>query len=102
MRNNSFRQTFYLGLLILLVLSGFLTLIGINVYNSFSKKHSNTNVEDTMFSVGYEPNKVYDTIYLEKPTLKDTSKVIRVDKVKPTPSNIVKKLDTTKSLDTIN
>jgi ABC-type lipoprotein release transport system permease subunit len=102
MRNNSFRQTFYLGLLILILLSGLLTIIGINVYNSFSTKLKNTTVEDTMVNVGYESINVHDTVYLEKPIRKDTSKVIHVDKIKPIISNVTKKLDTTKSLDTIN
>jgi hypothetical protein len=101
MRNNSFRRTFYLGLLVLLILSGLLTIIGINVYKSYSSKMKNSNIEDTFVNVDDDLNKVHDTIYLEKPIFKDTSKIIRVDKVKPIPSNITKKLDTTKSLDTI-
>jgi hypothetical protein len=100
MRNNSFRQTFYLGLLILLILSGLLTLIGINVYKSYSTKLNSKNVEDTM--VSEETINIHDTIYLEKPILKDTFKVIPVNKVKPIIPNVSKKLDTTKSLDTIN
>jgi ABC-type lipoprotein release transport system permease subunit len=103
MRNNSFRQTFYLGLLILILLSGLLTIISVNVYNSFSKKLKNTNVEDTTeVNIEDMSMRIHDTVYLEKPINKDTSKVIQVDRVKPTPSNVVKKLDTTKSLDTIN
>lgn len=93
MRNNSFRQTFYLGLLILIVLSGFLTIVGVNIYNSFSTKHNNTNIEDIMVSTDENLNKVHDTIYLEKLTLKETSKVIRGDKLKSVP-NINKKRDT--------
>ena len=102
MRNNSFRQTFYLGLLILILLSGLLTIIGINVYNSFSTKLKNTTVEDTTVNIESESINVHDTVYLEKPIHKDTSKVIHVDKIKPIISNVTKKLDTTKSLDTIN
>jgi ABC-type lipoprotein release transport system permease subunit len=102
MKNNSFRQTFYLGLLILIILSGLLTIISVNVYNSFSRKLKNTNIEDTIVSVEEVSIKIHDTIYLDKPVFKDTSKVIHVDRVKPTPSNVVKKLDTIKSLDTIN
>ena len=101
MRNNSFRRTFYLGLLVLLILSGLLTIIGVNVYKTYSSKMKNSNIEDTFVNVGDDLNKVHDTIYLEKPIFKDTSKIIRVDKVKPTSSNVTKKLDTTKSLDTI-
>lgn len=102
MRNNSFRRTFYLGLLILLLLSGLLTLIGINVYNSFSTKRNNTNVEDTMVSDSNQSIHIHDTIYLDKPIIKDTVKVIPVIKVKPNTSNISKKLDTIKSFDSIN
>ena len=102
MRNNSFRQTFYLGLLILILLSGLLTIIGINVYNSFSTKLKKTNTEDTAVNLESESIGIHDTVYLEKPIRKDTSKVIHVDKIKPIISNVTKKLDTTKSLDTIN
>jgi hypothetical protein len=102
MRNNSFRQTFYLGLLILILLSGLLTIIGINVYSSFSSKIKNSNVEDTFMNVEDVTKNIHDTIYIEKPNHKDTSKVIHMDRVKPTPSNVVTKLDTTKNLDTIN
>jgi ABC-type lipoprotein release transport system permease subunit len=102
MKNNSFRQTFYLGLLILIILSGLLTIISVNVYNSFSRKLKKTNVEDTTVSVEEVSIKIHDTIYLDKPVFKDTSKVIPVIKVKPSTPNISKKLDTTKSLDTIN
>jgi ABC-type lipoprotein release transport system permease subunit len=102
MRNNSFRQTFYLGLLILISLSGLLTIIGINVYNSFSTKLKKTNVEDTFVNFEDVSKNIHDTVYIEKPNHKDTSKVIHIDRVKPTTSNVVKKLDTTKSLDTLN
>ena len=102
MRNNSFRQTFYLGLLILILLSGLLTIIGINVYKSYSSKMKNSNIEDTFVNVDDVSKNIHDTVYLEKPIRKDTSKVIYVDKVKPIPSNVTKKLDTTKTLDTIN
>ena len=102
MRNNSFRQTFYLGLLVLLILSGLITIIGINIYKSYSTKIKNSNVEDTFVNLEDVSKNIHDTVYIEKPNHKDTSKVIHIDRVKPTTSNVVKKLDTTKSLDTIN
>jgi hypothetical protein len=102
MRNNSFRQTFYLGLLVLLILSGLITIIGVNVYKSYSTKIKNSNVEDTFVNLEDVSKNIHDTVYIEKPNHKDTSKVIHIDRVKPTTSNVVKKLDTTKSLDTIN
>lgn len=104
MKNNSFKYTFYFGLLIILVLSGLIVSVSINIYNSINnkiltkpKKEETTVIE--LPSNSPEKEIIHDTVYLEKPTIKviDTQKQKKVTYQSPQ----IIKVDTSLSGDSI-
>ena len=103
MKNNSFKQTFYLGLVILISVTSFLFLIGYNVFIALSPKFKKDKVETYVNEPQFEKEIVHDTIYVDGPIIKinDTPKNITV--IKPKKTLIVpEKRDTIINVDTIN
>jgi hypothetical protein len=103
MKNNSFKQTFYLGLVILISVTSFLILIGYNVFIAFAPKFKKYKIENYVDKPQFEKEIVYDTIYLDRPIVKinDTPKNITVIKPKKTLITLEKR-DTIINVDTIN
>lgn len=69
MKKNTFKYTFYFGLLIILGLTILLTAISFNIYKSVVNKMSTTKEEEHVVEVPFTPEKeiVHDTIYFERP-----------------------------------
>lgn len=102
MKNNSFKQTFYLGLVILISVTSFLFLIGYNVFIVLAPKFKKDKVETYVNEPQFEKEIVHDTIYVDRPIVKinDTPKNITV--IKPKKTLIVpEKRDTIFNVDTI-
>ena len=96
MKNNSFRNTFYLGLIIVLVLSGLITLISINIYRSFNGINSSKIKKDSsVVELPLEKEIVHDTIYLEKTPVASSIKPIDTPKQKKE-IKVLEKTDTTR------
>jgi hypothetical protein len=103
MKNNSFKQTFYLGLVILISVTSFLILIGYNVFIALEPKFKKDKVETYVNESQFEKEIVHDTIYVDRPVVKinDTPKNVTV--IKPKKTLIVpEKRDTIINVDTIN
>lgn len=68
MKNNSFKYTFYFGLLIMLVICGLITSISINVYNSVNNRIQTKKQDSVVVEVPMIPEKeiIHDTIIVEK------------------------------------
>jgi len=91
MKNNTFKHTFYLGLLIILIITGFLTALSFNIYktltNKFLIKKEDSSVVKTPFI--NEKEIIHDTVFVEKPiikpivftTLKKETKLIQSKKI---------------------
>ena len=79
-KNNSFKMTFYLGLIVLLIIASISTLIIVNVFNVLSLKLSKNKPEIYINDVKPEKQIIYDTIYVDKFSVKvsDTLKNVTV------------------------
>jgi hypothetical protein len=79
-KNNSFKMTFYLGLIVLLIIASISTLIIVNVFNVLSLKLSKNKPEIYINDVKPEKQIIYDTIYVDKSSVKvsDTLKNVTV------------------------
>jgi hypothetical protein len=75
-KNNSFKMTFYLGLMVLLIIVSISTLIIVNVFNTLSPKLTKDKTEIYIDDVKPEKQIIYDTVYIDKPRVKvsDTPK----------------------------
>jgi len=101
-KNNSFKTTFYLGLIILLVVASTTALIIFNLFNVLSPKFKKDKIEIYIDDVKPEKEIVHDTIYLDKPCVKINNIPKNVTVIKPKLVPVVsKKVDTTVVLDTI-
>ena len=102
MRNNSFRKTFYLGLVFLLILSGLLIVVGVNVYKAVSTTNKKPIVEDVVIiQENPEDSLVSNISNFEKPMVKDTIKPVEKVNI-PTISPVVTiKKDSTNNSDTV-
>ena len=80
MKKNTFKYTFYLGLVVILGLTILLTALSFNIYKSISGKIS-VKEEENVVEVSLPPIKeiIHDTIFLEKqvPKIADTPKKIK-------------------------
>lgn len=78
MKKNTFKYTFYFGLLIILGLTVLLTAVSFNIYKSISNKVTIKKEEERVVEVPLLLDKeiIHDTIYFEKPIVKqvDTPK----------------------------
>jgi hypothetical protein len=79
-KNNSFKMTFYLGLIVLLIIASISTLIIVNVFNVLSLKLTKNKPEIYINDVKPEKQIIYDTIYVDKSSVKvsDTLKNVTV------------------------
>ena len=79
-KNNSFKMTFYLGLIVLLIIVSISTLIIVNVFNVLSLKLNKNKPEIYINDVKPEKQIIYDTIYVDKSSVKvsDTLKNVTV------------------------
>ena len=86
-KNNSFKTTFYLGLIVLTVITSTLMLIGYNIFKSVAPKFKKDKLEIYIDDVKPEKEIIYDTVYVDKPRVKinDTPKNVTVVKTKPSP-----------------
>lgn len=86
-KNNSFKMTFYLGLIVLLIITSISTLIIVNVFNVLSSKLTKNKPETYINDVKPEKQIIYDTIYVDKHSVKisDNSKNVTVVTPKSSP-----------------
>jgi hypothetical protein len=101
-KNNSFKTTFYLGLIFLFVFTSITTLILFNLFNILSPKFKKDKPEIYIDDVKPEKEIVHDTIYIDRPIVKTNNipKNVTVIKSKSVPV-VLEKPDTTIHLDTI-
>ena len=92
MKNNSFKYTFYLGLLIMLFVCALITSISINVYTTISGRYQVKKQDSVVVEVPIIPEKeiVHDTVFIEKVIVKP------IDSSKPK-----KEIDTSKYNDSV-
>lgn len=92
MKNNSFKYTFYLGLLIMLVVCVLITSLSINVYNTINNKFHVKKQDSVVVEVPITPEKeiVHDTVFIERVIVKP------MDSTKPK-----KETDTSKYNDSV-
>ena len=101
-KNNSFKKTFYLGLIILFVVASTTALIIFNLFNVLSPKFKKDKLEIYIDDVKPEKEIVHDTIYLDKPFVKINNIPKNFTVIKPKLVPVVsKKADTIVVLDTI-
>lgn len=101
-KNNSFKVTFYLGLIIIIMLVSIITLIVFNVYRSLEPKLRKDKVE--IFIDNGEPEKeiIHDTVYVDKPRVKINDTPKNVSTVKPKINPVVlEKTDTSVIVDSV-
>ena len=101
-KNNSFKTTFYLGLIILFVVASTISLIIFNLFNVLSPKFKKDKLEIYMDTFQPEKEVIHDTVYIDKPHVKsnDTPKSFISVKPKSIPE-VSKKQDTSLTIDTI-
>lgn len=99
LKNNSFRHTFYLGLLIIFLIGSLLLLIGVNVYNSITPKFKKDKLEIYIETVEPKKDTIHDTIYIDKPVVKSNNTPKSIVKTKPKETSIV--VDSTVIIDTV-
>jgi len=68
MKNNSFKYTFYFGLIVILVICGLITSVSINIYNSINNRIQTKKQDSVVVEVPIIPEKeiIHDTIIVEK------------------------------------
>jgi hypothetical protein len=98
-KNNSFKTTFYLGLIILFVFASTTTLIIFNLFNILSPKFKKNKPEIYIDDVKPEKEIVHDTVYVDKPIVKVNNIPKNTAVIKTTPVVSIK-IDTTIVLDT--
>ncbi len=99
LKNNSFKYTFYLGLLIIFILGSLLLLIGINVYNAVTPKIKKDNTEIYIEKIELKKDTIHDTIYVDRPVVKSNNTPKSIIQTKPKETNIV--VDSTVIIDTV-
>ena len=69
MKNNSFKYTFYFGLLIMLTVSGLITLVSINIYKTIYNNNpiKKGKTEIIEIPVTAEKEIIHDTLFIEHP-----------------------------------
>lgn len=69
MKNNSFKYTFYFGLLIMLTVSGLITLVSINIYKTIYNNNpiKKGKIEIIEIPVTAEKEIIHDTLFIEHP-----------------------------------
>jgi len=84
-KNNSFKTTFYLGLIILLIIGSVVSLIVVNVFNVLAPKFTKdkNKVEIYIDNVTPEKEIIHDTVYIDKPSVKITNTPKNVTTVTP-------------------
>jgi hypothetical protein len=100
-KNNSFKKTFYLGVIIILFIISISTLFVINIYKSLSHNFKKDKIETYIEDVKSEKEIVHDTVYLDKPIVKvnDTPKnvtVVTPNSIDPEKTDVTITSDTTK------
>jgi hypothetical protein len=88
-KNNSFKMTFYLGLMVLLIIVSISTLIIVNVFNALSPKLTKDKPEIYIDDVKPEKQIIYDTVYIDKPRVKVSDIPKNVTVVKPKSSPVI-------------
>jgi hypothetical protein len=88
-KNNSFKMTFYLGLMVLLIIVSISTLIIVNVFNALSPKFTKDKPEIYIDNVTPEKQIIYDTVYIDKPRVKVSDTPKNVTAVKPKSSPVI-------------
>ena len=101
MKNKSFRNIFYLGLGIILLLTTLLTLISINIYRSFNGLESTKKKTDSSvieIPLEKEVVRIHDTVFLEKTVVPQIVKPIDSPKQKKE-TKVISKVDSSEFVD---
>jgi hypothetical protein len=101
MKNNSFKYTFYFGLLIILIVCALITSVSINIYKTVynNNRIKKEKIEVIETPVILEKEIIHDTLFIERPkpinvsTPKKETKIIKL--IQP------KKIDTTSFNDSV-
>jgi hypothetical protein len=100
-KNNSFKTTFYLGLIVLTVITSILMLIGYNIFRAVTPKFKKDKLEIYMDTFQPEKEVIHDTVYIDKPHVKSNDTPKNVTNIKPQNLSIAPKERDTIITDTI-
>jgi hypothetical protein len=100
MKNNTFKHTFYLGLLIIVIITGLLTALSFNIYKTLTNKILIKKQDSSVVKIPftYEKEVIHDTIFVEKPIIKP---IVFTTPKKETKLIQSKKIDTTSFNDSV-
>jgi hypothetical protein len=90
-KTDSFKTTFYLGLVLFTAVSLILFLIIYNLFNSLSPKFKKNKPEIYIDDVKPEKEIVHDTVYVDKPIVKVNNIPKNTSVIKTTPVVLIKK-----------
>jgi hypothetical protein len=88
-KSNSFKMTFYLGLIVLLIIASISTLIIVNVFNVLSLKLTKDKPEIYINDVKPEKQIIHDTVYVDKSGVKVSDTLKNVTVVTPKSSPVI-------------
>jgi membrane glycosyltransferase len=81
--NNSFKTTFYLGLIVLTLTVSILTIVFINLYRYVSPKFKKDKIEIIAQEIKPEKQIIHDTVYIDRPVVKNNEITKNVSVIKP-------------------
>jgi len=81
--NNSFKTTFYLGLIVLTLTVSILTIVFINLYRYVSPKFKKDKIEIIVQEIKPEKQIIHDTVYIDRPVVKNNEITKNVSVIKP-------------------
>jgi hypothetical protein len=81
--NNSFNKTFYLGLIVLTLTISVITLVFINLYRYVSPKFKNDKIEIITHEIKPEKQIIHDTVYIDRPVIKNNESPKNISVIKP-------------------
>jgi hypothetical protein len=69
MKNNSFKYTFYFGLLIILIVCALITSVSINIYKTIYNNNpiKKEKIEVIETPITFEKEIIHDTLFIERP-----------------------------------
>ena len=81
--NNSFKATFYLGLIVLTLTVSITALVIINLYQYVSPKFKKDKIEISAYELKPEKQIIHDTVYIDRPIIKNNESPKNVTVIKP-------------------
>ena len=100
-KNNSFKTTFYLGLIVLTVITSILMLIGYNIFRAVTPKFKKDKLEIYMDTFQPEKEVIHDKVYIDKPNVESNDTPKNVTNIKPKNLSITPEKGDTIITDTI-